>query len=127
MKAAYRAFDAFCELPEEVRTKYERNESNYGYVKPGPSKYSLFETEFIIREFLFKLVNIFFVVYIHRYTDEKEARHVFNVTGREGPLPDEEVPGFKSAVDELARDFKQLSAMLLTVMSNFSVIYEHKK
>lgn len=99
MKAAYRAFDAFCELPEEVRTKYERNESNYGYVKPGPSK----------------------------YTDEKEARHVFNVTGREGPLPDEEVPGFKSAVDELARDFKQLSAMLLTVMSNFSVTYEHTK
>ncbi|XP_033299659.1 2-oxoglutarate-dependent dioxygenase htyE isoform X3 [Bombus bifarius] len=89
MKAAYRAFDAFCELPEEVRTKYERNESNYGYVKPGPSK----------------------------YTDEKEARHVFNVTGREGPLPDEEVPGFKSAVDELARDFKQLSAMLLTALA----------
>lgn len=67
------------------------------------------------------------MVYIHRYTDEKEARHVFNVTGRGGPLPDEEVPGFKSAVDELARDFKQLSAMLLTVMSHFSVIYEHTK
>ncbi|XP_071868308.1 uncharacterized protein isoform X2 [Bombus fervidus] len=89
MKAAYRAFDAFCELPEEMRTKYERNESNYGYVKPGPSKYA----------------------------DEKEARHVFNVTGRGGPLPDEEIPGFKSAVDELARDFKQLSAMLLTALA----------
>ncbi|XP_043509372.1 2-oxoglutarate-dependent dioxygenase htyE-like isoform X2 [Frieseomelitta varia] len=89
MKAAYRTFDAFCELPEETRAKYERNEGNYGYVKPGPSK----------------------------CTDEKEARHVFNVTGSGGALPDEEVPGFKSAVDELARDFKQLSAMLLTALA----------
>lgn len=52
-----------------------------------------------------------------RYTDEKEVRHVFNVTGSGGILPDEDVPGFRSAVDELARDFKQLSAMLLTVMA----------
>ncbi|CAK9808200.1 Proline hydroxylase buaE [Anthophora plagiata] len=90
MKAAYRAFDAFCELPDEVRVKYERaTPNNYGYVKPGPSK----------------------------YTDEKEARHVFNVTGCEGILPDEEVPGFRSAVDELTRDFKQLSAMLLTALA----------
>lgn len=42
MKAAYRAFDAFCELPEDVRIKYDRNaSSNHGYVKPGPSKYDL--------------------------------------------------------------------------------------
>ncbi|XP_076665989.1 uncharacterized protein LOC143367736 [Andrena cerasifolii] len=90
MKAGYRAFDAFCELPDEARAKYERsNEGIHGYVKPGPSK----------------------------YTDEKEVRHVFNVTGSGGILPDEEVPGFRSAVDELARDFKQLSAMLLTALA----------
>ncbi|XP_017883167.1 UPF0676 protein C1494.01-like [Ceratina calcarata] len=90
MKAAYRAFDAFCELKEDSKAKYERVTSgNHGYVKPGPSK----------------------------YTDEKEARHVFNVIGSEGNLPDEEVPGFRSAVDELARDFKQLSAMLLTALA----------
>ncbi|PBC29108.1 hypothetical protein APICC_06636 [Apis cerana cerana] len=90
MKAAYRAFDAFCELSEDIRTKYERNPmGNYGYVKPGPSK----------------------------YTDEKEARHVFNVIGCGGTLPDEEVPGFRLAVNELARDFKQLSAMLLTALA----------
>ncbi|XP_031774053.1 UPF0676 protein C1494.01 isoform X2 [Apis florea] len=90
MKAAYRAFDTFCELSEDVRTKYERNPmGNYGYVKPGPSK----------------------------YTDEKEARHVFNVIGCGGTLPDEEVPGFRLAVNELARDFKQLSAMLLTALA----------
>ncbi|XP_076762734.1 uncharacterized protein LOC143430380 isoform X2 [Xylocopa sonorina] len=87
MKAAYRAFDAFCELEEETKAKYERaSSSNHGYIKPGPSK----------------------------YTDEKEARHVFNVTGCDGTFPDEEVPGFRSAVEELTRDFKQLSAMLLT-------------
>lgn len=79
MKAAYRAFDAFCELPEEVRTKYERNESNYGYVKPGPSKYSLFETEFIIREFLFKLVNIFFLWFIFIDTPMRKKLDMFSM------------------------------------------------
>lgn len=90
MKAAYRALDAFCELPEEARARYERNSStNHGYVKPGLQKSS----------------------------EEKEARHAFNVTGSGGILPDEEVPGFRSAVEELARDFKQLSAMLLTALA----------
>ncbi|XP_054011663.1 uncharacterized protein LOC128894171 [Hylaeus anthracinus] len=90
MKAAYRALDAFCELPEETRAKYERTlPGSHGYLKPGPST----------------------------HTDEKEARHLFNVTGSGGNLPDHEVPNFKSAVDELARDFKQLSAMLLTALA----------
>lgn len=72
---------------------------------------------------LLEIIDIFY----GRCTDEKEARHVFNVTGSGGILPDEEVPGFKSAVDELTRDFKQLSAMLLTVMPSFSCITcEHK-
>lgn len=64
----------------------------------------------------------FFTDLYYRYTDEKEARHVFNVIGCEGTLPDEEVPGFRLAVNELARDFKQLSAMLLTVISFFKLL-----
>lgn len=39
MKAAYRALDAFCELPDETRAKYERvSPDNNGYVKPGTEK-----------------------------------------------------------------------------------------
>lgn len=45
-----------------------------------------------------------------------EFRHAFNVTGYAGTLPEDEVHGFRSAVEELARDFKQLASMLLTVI-----------
>lgn len=39
MKAAYRALDAFCELPDGTRAKYERvSPDNHGYVKPGTEK-----------------------------------------------------------------------------------------
>lgn len=90
MKAAYRALDTFCELPDETRAKYERvSPDNHGYIKPGMEKFS----------------------------DEMEFRHAFNVTGYEGTLPEDEVHGFRSAVEELARDFKQLASMLLTALS----------
>ncbi|XP_046597590.1 codeine O-demethylase isoform X3 [Neodiprion lecontei] len=92
LKAVYRALDGFCELPDEERVKYERNSaSNHGYVKPGLEKVS--------------------------EDDEKESRHAFNVTGSGGVLPEKEVPGFRDAVDELARDLKSLSAMLLTTLA----------
>lgn len=42
-------------------------------------------------------------------------RHSFNVCGEGGPLPEEDVPGFNTAVQELSGDFKQLATMLLTV------------
>jgi len=45
-----------------------------------------------------------------------ELRHAFNVTGCGRILPEDEVHGFRSAVDELTRDFKQLATMLLTVI-----------
>lgn len=51
----------------------------------------------------------------HRFSDEKELRHAFNVTGNEEILPEEEIHGFRPAVAELARDFKQLATMLLAV------------
>ncbi|XP_047369795.1 jasmonate-induced oxygenase 2-like isoform X2 [Vespa velutina] len=87
LKAAYRALDEFSELSEETKNKYERDPStNHGYVKPGMEKFS----------------------------DEEEIRHAYNITVCKGALPQDEVPGFKPAVEELARDFKQLSAMLLT-------------
>ncbi|XP_032676429.1 UPF0676 protein C1494.01 [Odontomachus brunneus] len=90
MKAAYRALDAFCELPDETRAKYERaSPDNHGYIKPGTEKFS----------------------------DEMELRHAFNVTGCKGNLPEKEVQGFQSAVDELERDFKQLATMLLAALS----------
>ncbi|XP_014218523.1 probable 2-oxoglutarate-dependent dioxygenase At3g49630 [Copidosoma floridanum] len=92
LKAVYRAMDEFCELPEEARLKYERTApSNHGYVKPG--------VERMTKE------------------EEEEARHLFNATGSGGPMPDEEVPGFGSAVKELSRDFKQLTTMLLTALA----------
>lgn len=91
MKAVYRVLDEFCELPEETREKYQRcSPSNHGYVKPGMEKYS---------------------------QCEEESRHAFNVTGSGGVLPEEEVPGFRLAVEELARDFKQLAVMLLTALA----------
>lgn len=46
---------------------------------------------------------------------EMEARHTFNVSGPSGTLPEAEVPSFKEAVNELNKDFKQLTTMLLTV------------
>ncbi|XP_020286957.1 UPF0676 protein C1494.01 [Pseudomyrmex gracilis] len=89
LKAAYRAMDAFCDLPDEERAKYERIPSdNHGYVKPGTETFS----------------------------DEVEIRHSFNITRRDGLLPDK-VDGFKLAVDELSSDFTQLSTMLLTALS----------
>lgn len=51
-----------------------------------------------------------------RFSDEVEIRHSFNVTRRDGLLPDDKVDGFKLAVDELSSDFTQLSTMLLTVI-----------
>lgn len=45
-----------------------------------------------------------------------ELRHAYNVTGCGRTLPEDEVNGFRSAVDELTRDFKQLATMLLTVI-----------
>lgn len=51
-----------------------------------------------------------------RFSDQMELRHAYNVTGCERILPEDEVQGFRSAVDELTRDFKQLATMLLTVI-----------
>lgn len=48
-------------------------------------------------------------------TEETEIRHSFNATGSGESLPEEEVPGFDSAVQELSQDLKQLASMLLTV------------
>ncbi|KAI4490356.1 hypothetical protein M0802_010733 [Mischocyttarus mexicanus] len=90
LKAAYRALDEFSELPEETKSKYKcDSSSNHGYIKPGMEKLS----------------------------DKEEIRHAFNITNCEGALPQDEVPGFKPAVEELERDFKQLSVMLLTALS----------
>ena len=47
--------------------------------------------------------------------NEKEARHSFNICDGCEPMPDEEVPGFSTAVEELSQDLKQLTTMLLTV------------
>ncbi|XP_033227280.1 UPF0676 protein C1494.01-like [Belonocnema kinseyi] len=92
LKGAYRALDKFCELPEETRNKYKfHQESAHGYVKPGAEKLSK--------------------------NDEKEVRHSFNICDDQGPLPDPDVPGFSSAVDELSGDFKQLTTMLLTALA----------
>lgn len=91
LKAAYRALDEFCELPEATKNKYERDSTTkHGYVKPGAE---------------------------NRSPDEQEIRHAFSIIGCEGALPQEEVPGFKPAIEELSRDFKQLSAMLLTALA----------
>lgn len=67
--------------------------------------------------FHFKLIH--FLASPNRFSDEMELRHTFNVTGCEGNLPQTEVPGFRSAVDELARDFKQLATMLLAVIMSY--------
>lgn len=41
LKAVYSAMKDFCELPEESRSRYERNPAtNHGYVKPGMERYS---------------------------------------------------------------------------------------
>ena len=47
--------------------------------------------------------------------EETEVRHSFNVLGSGGALPSEEVTGFGNAVQELSRDLRQLTTMLLTV------------
>lgn len=62
--------------------------------------------------------NIINSLLIVRFSEEKEVQHAFNITGSEGKLPNEEVPGFGSAVQQLAQDFKQLAAMLLTVIKS---------
>lgn len=92
LKAVYRAFDKFCELSEEDRGKYEFHPcTSHGYVKPGEEKFSS--------------------------SNEIEVRHSFNVCGENGPLPEEDVPGFNTAVQELSGDFKQLATMLLTALA----------
>lgn len=92
LKPAYRAFDKFCELPDEDRDKYEYHPvTTHGYVKPGDEKLST--------------------------TNEKELRHSFNICGDGGPLPDPDVPGFSTAMEDLSRDFKQLATMLLTALA----------
>ncbi|XP_043273172.1 2-oxoglutarate-dependent dioxygenase htyE-like [Venturia canescens] len=92
MKAVYRALDEFCVLPADSRAKYECvAPSSHGYVKPeveDPSSPA-----------------------------DKEARHAFIITGDTEVLPEDEVPGFRAAVEELSRDFKQLSGMLLQALS----------
>lgn len=56
-----------------------------------------------------------------------ELRHAFNVCGCDENLPEEEVQGFRSAMDELARDFKQLATMLLAVNDDSFVQYTRKE
>ncbi|KAJ8670248.1 hypothetical protein QAD02_001507, partial [Eretmocerus hayati] len=103
LKAVYRAMEEFVELPEESRSKYERvSPSNHGYVKPGMERLSTEKENSPL----------------HRMTmEETEVRHSFNSTGSGGTLPDDEVPGFGHAVQELSRDFKQLASMLLTALA----------
>ncbi|KAK0182009.1 hypothetical protein PV327_000183 [Microctonus hyperodae] len=91
MKAVYRALNAFCELPKESRAKFECSKpSGHGYIKPETEQYT---------------------------TDETKTRHEYIVSGNNTALPDEDVPNFRSAVEELTSDFKQLSAMLLTALA----------
>ena len=90
MKTAYAHLDDFCKLPEKTKEMYLRNGAeNHGYVKPGQEKFD---------------------------GVTKDIRHAYNICTLNAPLPDEPLPGFKQHIAEIAKDFKNLSALLLQAL-----------
>lgn len=83
--------DDFCKLPEETKELYLRTGSeNHGYVRPGQEKFD---------------------------GVTKDIRHAYNICTLNAPLPEEPLPGFREHIAEIAKDFKNLSALLLQALA----------
>lgn len=84
--------DGFVKLPVDVQEQYLRTDNNnHGYVRPGQEK---FEGE------------------------KTELRHSFNIcTLKLSTLPEDQLPGFRDHIADLAKDFKNLSGLLLQALA----------
>lgn len=92
LKLAYAHLDDFCKLPEATKELYLRNseQGNHGYVKPGQEKFD---------------------------GKTKDIRHAYNICTLNQKLPEEPLPGFREHIAELAKDFKNLTKLLLQALA----------
>ncbi|KAL7016670.1 hypothetical protein ACKWTF_010087 [Chironomus riparius] len=92
LKIAYHYFDDFCKLDEKTKELYLRKSENgnHGYVKPGQEKFD---------------------------GKTKDIRHAFNICTLNAKLPDEPLPGFKEHIALLAKDFKNLTGLILQALA----------
>ncbi|KAG5679841.1 hypothetical protein PVAND_009378 [Polypedilum vanderplanki] len=92
LKIAYNYFDEFCKLPEDTKNIYLRKSEtgNGGYVKPNQESFE---------------------------KGKKEIRHAFNICTLDAKLPDDPLPGFKKHISELAKDFKNITSLLLQALA----------
>lgn len=91
LKMAWNYLDNFCDLPTEIKEVYLRKSGMInGYVKPNEEKFN--------------------------GTSSDELRHAFNICTLSGAsLPEE--PLFKDHIADLAKDFKNLSSLLLQALA----------
>lgn len=93
LKTAWNYLDEFVKLPDNVKQQYLRkNESNnHGYVQPGQEKFD---------------------------GKTPELRHAFNIcTLQLSTLPEEPLPGFRDHIGDIAKDFKNLSGLILQALA----------
>jgi len=92
LKAAYSHLDDFCKLPEGTKELYLRNSEtgNHGYVRPGQERFD---------------------------GKTKDIRHAYNICTLNLKLPEEPLPGFREHIAEMAKDFKNLTGLLLQALA----------
>lgn len=98
LKTAWHYLDEFVKLPMEVKEKYiRRADKNHGYVQPDDDTEDAHDTH---------------------DAEKAELRHAFNIcTLKLNSLPDEPLPGFRDHIAELAKDFKNLSGLILQALA----------
>ncbi|XP_017131040.1 2-oxoglutarate-dependent dioxygenase htyE [Drosophila elegans] len=94
IKTAWKYFDGFVELPDDVKLAYERSKApdaeNHGYVSPGME---LFDGR------------------------TPELRHAYNICKLEAKyLPEKQLPGFTRHMNSLTDDFNDLGRYILRAL-----------
>ncbi|XP_017058179.1 2-oxoglutarate-dependent dioxygenase htyE [Drosophila ficusphila] len=95
IKTAWKYFDDFIELPDEVKSIYERSKAldaeNHGYVSPGMERFDGRTPEF---------------------------RHAYNICKLEPEfLPENQLPGFTNHINSLTNDFNELGRFILQALA----------
>jgi isopenicillin N synthase-like dioxygenase len=114
LKIAYNYFDDFCKLPVETRELYLRKSENgnHGYVQASHMQACLFFFHHATSSHIHSQPN-----QENFEGGKRELRHTFNICTLDAILPDDPLPGFKTHISELAREFKKITSLLLQALA----------
>lgn len=95
IKKAWKYFDGFVDLPDEVKLTFERSKApdgeNHGYVSPGMERFD---------------------------GRTPELRHAYNICKLQDQfLPEQQLPGFSRHINSLVDDFNELSRFILRALA----------